>query len=137
MVPWQCLRRVFSYQQPEVVFRFETEIVEALREMAARQQCSESELAADLLTFAIAQRKIADESLACWRTLSPREQEVAALVCLGNTNRQIAARLRLSLETVKTHVRNILHKFNLASKDELRRAFSEWDFSPWDETGHG
>jgi DNA-binding NarL/FixJ family response regulator len=135
MMPWQWLRRVFSYQQPEVVFCFETEIVEALREMAARQQCSESELAADLLTFAIAQRKIADENLACWRVLSPREQEVAAFVCLGDTNRQIAARLRLSLETIKTHVRNILRKLNLASKDELRRAFSEWDFSLWNETG--
>jgi DNA-binding NarL/FixJ family response regulator len=67
--------------------------------------------------------------------LSPREQEVAALVCLGDTNRQIAARLRLSLETIKTHVRNILRKLNLASKDELRRAFSEWDFSLWNETG--
>jgi two-component system nitrate/nitrite response regulator NarP len=64
--------------------------------------------------------------------LSPREQQVVALTCLNLTNRQIAAKLVITPETAKTHVRNILRKFNLHSKVELREALSDWDFSDWD-----
>ena len=66
-------------------------------------------------------------------SLTPREQDVAALACLGYTNRQIAARLGISPDTVKTHVRNLLHKFELHSKDELRSLLQDWDFSAWEE----
>jgi DNA-binding CsgD family transcriptional regulator len=57
---------------------------------------------------------------------------VTALTCLGYTNRQIAARLVLSPETVKTHLRNVLRKFDLPTKAELRRALADWDFGDWD-----
>ena len=50
----------------------------------------------------------------------------------GCTNRQIAARLVLSPETVKTHLRSVLHKFGLRSKAELRQALAGWDFSGWE-----
>jgi DNA-binding CsgD family transcriptional regulator len=50
---------------------------------------------------------------------------------LNFTNRQIAARLQITPETVKTHVRNVLHKFDLHSKAELRRSLADWDFSAW------
>jgi DNA-binding NarL/FixJ family response regulator len=33
--------------------------------------------------------------------------------------------------TVKTHVRNILHKFELRNKKQLRRALDDWDFHNW------
>ena len=57
---------------------------------------------------------------------------MGALVCLGYTNRQIAARLVISVETVKSHIRNILYKFNLHSKRELGLLLGDWDFSAWD-----
>ncbi len=66
-----------------------------------------------------------------WESLSPREQDVTALSCLGFTNRQIAARLSLSPETIKTHVRNVLSKFGINSKSELRHILAGWDFSAW------
>jgi DNA-binding CsgD family transcriptional regulator len=72
-----------------------------------------------------------DGLLARWGFLSAREQQVAALTCLNFTNRQIAARLRITPETAKTHVRNVLRKFDLHSKAELRRALADWDFSAW------
>ena len=133
MVIWQRFRHLFNPEQPEGVLRLGAEIMQALRELAARQQCSEVQLATELLAFAIAQRKTADENLERWRTLTPREQEVTALVCLNHTNRQIASLLVLSPETVKTHMRNILSKFDISSKEEMRQVLYEWDFSTWDD----
>ena len=66
-----------------------------------------------------------------WQTLTPREQQVAALVCLNHTSRQIAALLVISPETVKTHVGNLLRKFGLPTRQELRQALAGWDFSEW------
>ena len=48
----------------------------------------------------------------------------------GVINRQIAARLGVSEETVKTHVRNALVKFNLHGKGELRMALGECGSGP-------
>ncbi len=43
-----------------------------------------------------------------WTMLSQREQEVAVLICLGLTNREIAEKLFISPDTVKSHIKNIL-----------------------------
>ncbi len=51
--------------------------------------------------------------------LSPREREVAALVAVGNTNRQIAAALCLSERTVEEHVGKVLRKLDIRSRREL------------------
>lgn len=42
--------------------------------------------------------------------LSTREIEVLTLIAAGNSNKQIAAALSITEETIKTHVRNILEK---------------------------
>jgi DNA-binding NarL/FixJ family response regulator len=52
--------------------------------------------------------------------LTPREKEVFALASRGLKNAEIAAELYLSEKTIKTHLRNIYNKLNLASKAELR-----------------
>jgi DNA-binding CsgD family transcriptional regulator len=85
----------------------------------------------DLLAAGLTQYRSIDELWPKWESLSPREQDVAALTCLGYTNRQIAARLSLSPETIKTHVRNVLFKFDVNSKAELRHILANWDFSGW------
>jgi predicted ATPase/DNA-binding SARP family transcriptional activator/DNA-binding CsgD family transcriptional regulator/Tfp pilus assembly protein PilF len=51
--------------------------------------------------------------------LTPREQEIAALVAQGMTNRRIASEVVLSEHTVATHVRRILKKLELHSRAEL------------------
>jgi DNA-binding NarL/FixJ family response regulator len=52
--------------------------------------------------------------------LTPREREVFALASRGLKNAEIADELYLSEKTIKTHLRNIYNKLNLASKAELR-----------------
>jgi DNA-binding NarL/FixJ family response regulator len=70
-----------------------------------------------------------NEKVANWRKLTPRQQEVAALICKGYTNREIARQLNISVSTVKTHIRYILPKFGVNSKDQLQQYFEDWDFS--------
>lgn len=51
--------------------------------------------------------------------LSPREQEVAALVGQGLTNRQIADALFLSERTAQTHVQHILTKLGFSRRSQI------------------
>lgn len=67
-----------------------------------------------------------------WILLSPREQDVTALTCLRYTNSQIAGRLGLSVETVRTYIEKVLNKLGLQSKADLRVFFATWDFSAWE-----
>ena len=114
-------------------FALTDELAQTLRDQAQREQRPPEDLIDELLVNGLSRRDMGDYMWECWLALSPREQEVAALACLGDTNRQIAARLGISPHTVKTHVRNILRKFDLYSKDELRSLLHEWDFSSWEE----
>lgn len=106
---------------------------QSMLELARLEQRPLEELHAGLLAEALDRRSQAYQLQADWQRLSLREQQVAALACLGYTNPQIAARLSISGETVKTHMRNVLLKFNLASKAELRAALAHWDFSDWQD----
>ena len=112
-------------------FTLEGQLVTYLQELADHEQRPAAEVAGELLASGAAQRNQAQEIYQCWLSLSVREQEVAALVCLGYTNRQIGNRLIISPQTAKSHVRNILYKFDLHSKEELRMLLANWDFSTW------
>jgi DNA-binding CsgD family transcriptional regulator len=102
-----------------------------LAQIAARSRTSRQQAAQDLLNNALVDCQISEAHLAHWRALTPRQQQVAALACLNFTNRQIAARLGISPQTVKAHLRNLLDRFELHGKVELRQALEDWDFSEW------
>lgn len=51
--------------------------------------------------------------------LSPREYEVVTLLAEGLSNKELAARLDISLHTVKNHVKSIFRKLEVASRLEL------------------
>lgn len=114
-------------------FELDTSLHTSLSTLAEHQGRTEEELAADLLAAGLTHYQSQDVFWRYWEALSPREKEVTALTCLGYTNRQMAAKLSISPETVKTHVRNTLYKFNLHSKAKLRVVLADWDFSGWKE----
>jgi DNA-binding NarL/FixJ family response regulator len=56
--------------------------------------------------------------------LTPRETQVCALIAEGRSNKQIAARLSLSLATVKDHVHHVLQKTGLPNRAAIAARFA-------------
>jgi len=71
-----------------------------------------------------------------WFSLSVREREVAALVCMGYRNYEIAEMLGVGYSTVQTHLQNIFHKFGLRSRKEIRAALKTWSAEEWWRSHH-
>ena len=92
----------------------------------------EDDLIQDLLAAGLTHYYSSDVLLNQWETLSSRERDVAALACLWYTNKEIGGRLSISPQTVKTHLRNVLIKFNLHTRSELQLSLQGWDFSYWE-----
>ena len=55
--------------------------------------------------------------------MSPREVQVAKLVCRGFSNMEIAQDLKIELGTVKTHLRNIYRRVRIKNKVALLLTF--------------
>lgn len=51
--------------------------------------------------------------------LTDRERDVLVWIAQGSTNAEVAARLGISVHTVKTHVRNIMHKLALDNRAQV------------------
>jgi DNA-binding NarL/FixJ family response regulator len=52
---------------------------------------------------------------------TPREREIIALLCNGNSNKETAAALNISVKTVEAHRLNIMRKLRLTSLSQLVR----------------
>jgi len=112
-------------------YALDDESYSLLESLAVREQRLPEEVHADILADAVEKRNAQDALFACWEILSPREKDVTALTCLWYTNRQIASKLHVSPDTVKGYVRQVLVKFRVHSKDELKMILRDWDFSQW------
>lgn len=124
-LPWRQTSR------PLPLVHIRPELLTAVAQIAAQESLPVGTVVNDLLRFALAERREANAALATWQHLTDREKEVAVLIWLGLTNAEIAQRLVLSPNTVKTHIRHILDKFHLNSKEALRRDLAGLDFSDW------
>jgi DNA-binding CsgD family transcriptional regulator len=72
-----------------------------------------------LLRTALLEQRPPDPVELVWRSLTEREREVACLMAAGLSNRQIAARLTISRNTVRTHARQIVRKFGCPNRKGL------------------
>jgi DNA-binding NarL/FixJ family response regulator len=112
-------------------FELDEPLHTALAERAGRDQRPLDQVGAELLIEGLEHLQSSDGLKQRWEKLSQREQEVTALTCLGYTNRQMAAYLRLSPSTVKGYVSHALSKWNAHGKEELRLMLEYWDFEDW------
>lgn len=119
---------------PRQFIRLEADLFLMLRDLAAAEGRSIDEFTTDALYSLVKANDIRAKNDHRWETLTPREQEVAALACLGYTNQEIAGQLVISINTVRSHIRSILDKYQAANKAELRLALAAWDFRTWWES---
>ena len=129
---------------PDRYLRLDDELIRALQELVVDsprsywptledgQPITPRRIAIDVIHFGMEYQWASEANARAWEALTPREQHVAALVCLGYTNKGIAKKLVVATSTVKTHVRHILRKFGLNGKLELKGVLREWDFSAWE-----
>ena len=95
------------------------EVASAIRAVHGGQSLISPSMAAKLITeFASLSRRGDDRRQVPTPRLTEREMEVLKLVAKGLNNRDIAAELFISENTVKNHVRNILEKLQLHSRME-------------------
>jgi DNA-binding CsgD family transcriptional regulator len=126
----QLLRKKDSTEGSRVFLQDEG-LIAVIKDVAKQQQRAEEEIIADFATVGLNQFLAQNEMEQRWSSLSRREQQVIALVCLGHRNHEIAKILTIAPETVKTHLQSIFDKFNLRSSKELRLALKDWNFHDW------
>lgn len=66
--------------------------------------------------------------------LTAREEEIARLVALGHTDKEVARRLGISLSTARCHLRNIRDKLGIHSRVGI--ALHMWERRPSDGTAN-
>jgi DNA-binding NarL/FixJ family response regulator len=81
-----------------------TELLDTIRAVYGGQRCIPPEIASQIATY------LADDAL------TEREVDVLRRVAAGDANKEIAAQLRVSEETVKAHVKSILSKLRANSR---------------------
>lgn len=113
-------------------FTLDVDTLRSLQDLAEIERRTPEEIANQILEDALRGHQAQEENWKRWQTLTPREKEIAALVCLNYTTRQIAAKLHISPETVKTHVEHVLAKFGVPDRNTLRLMLIGWNFAEWD-----
>jgi DNA-binding NarL/FixJ family response regulator len=95
------------------------EVAEAIRSVVSGQSLITPSMASKLLAeFSNLSKKAEARQAVPTPQLTSRELEVLKLVAQGMSNKEIAAELYISGNTVKNHVRNILEKLHLHSRME-------------------
>ena len=102
-----------------------TELLHAIRAAAAGGQYLDTTLTAGI-TAGLAGKDARARMPAT--ALTEREAAVLRLIASGYSNKEIAAKLSLSVKTVEAHKANAMRKLNLTSRIELVRyaSFQGW-----------
>jgi DNA-binding NarL/FixJ family response regulator len=119
-------------RDPVKNFNLDIDTLNSLEYVANQEQLTPEAMANQILDDVFQSHEAQEDNWLRWQSLTPREQETAALICLGYTTRQIAAKMHISPLTVKTYVEHIFWKFNVSDRMLLRKMLGGWDFSAWD-----
>jgi len=95
------------------------QIVEAIRRVAAGDPILSPAITRRLMDRAVAASGARERARATLADLTSREREVVLGIARGETNAEIAARLYLSVATVKAHITHILTKLGLANRTQI------------------
>jgi len=103
----------------------------SLSTLAQHEGRPEHELILDIVAAGLTQYSTNDKVWKQWESLTDREKEATAGVCLGYTNGQIAADMGITEAGVKFHLRNVYAKLKVKNRVGLRKKFIGWDFTGW------
>ncbi|HEY6960055.1 MAG TPA: response regulator transcription factor [Candidatus Limnocylindria bacterium] len=92
------------------------ELIDAIRQVSSGGAFIESQMLKGMLSEMKPSGTIAPTSAG--KNLTKREREILSLVAEGMSNREIAEKLVLSPETVKSHVAAILEKLNVSDRTQ-------------------
>ena len=93
-----------------------------LRQLAACEQtCSPQVLAFVAQQIQLCQQLEPSDEECRPTSLTVRQREIAALVAEGLINKQIARQLGIRVTTVKSHVHDLMRKFQVTRREALRR----------------
>ena len=92
------------------------EIVDAVRRLKAGEALLSSSEIIEMLRLIGRERQQEYEVRQAIEKLTPREREVLRLLAEGLESKEIADRLKITVETERTHMVNILHKLNVHSR---------------------
>ncbi|MBE0573386.1 helix-turn-helix transcriptional regulator [Candidatus Dojkabacteria bacterium] len=112
-------------------YEFSESLQVTLETIAKHEGRPVDKLIPDLVVAGLTQYRTIDELQPKWESLTLREQEVTALICLGYTNGEMAVRMGITEAGVKFHVHNVLSKFGATNRAKLRHILAVWDFSGW------
>jgi DNA-binding NarL/FixJ family response regulator len=127
---WEIIwRDLKTWLHRRRIFVMDVKAYETLRLVAQRQKRSPQEVASQLFDQAAQEQNDQSWAIQCWEQLSPRQKQIAAYVCRGDTTRQIAAQLNIAQTTVKSHVEIVLRKFGVNNRAALRQLLAPWDLS--------
>ena len=100
-------------------------------QIAEREGRPEPDIVTQLLVAGLQKYYSRQEIMPKWESLTARQKQVAMLIEKGMTNEEIARRLSVSVETIKTHVATILRKFNVHDKSEVRQMLGVMKTNHW------
>jgi two-component system response regulator NreC len=95
------------------------ELLRAIRTVGEGRQYLDTAMAGAVLTGFAGDRSLADISRLPW--ISKREEEVLRLIGWGYSNKEIAAKLDISVKTVEAHRANAMRKLDLHSRIDIVR----------------
>jgi len=98
-----------------------TELLRAIRETSKGNAFFSPEIAKRLVDQTRDAFRYGGQNSASRRSLTPRETEVLQLVAEGNTNREMAAALVISIKTIEKHRQALMNKLNIHEAATLTR----------------